>query len=310
MSVEAINTVPRDLLVRYLEHWGPTALRRARRATFAQAYGGPDQGTAEATIRFFARFPGDLRRCWLTVVALAAPNDDLTVRVGAAQAELPAEVGVHLVAGGHEQLPAILRAAGAAGAPVLAYLDAAVGAAPSSSTLAAVAATGRPGETLLLLGPQARAKLDHRRILTDAGFPLVTAVELVGVGTTRLLVFATSLGRSLDAFKEAMWAMDGSAGVRYRDPRDPAAEPVEISPEPPVEPLRRALLHRLAEVGPCSVTELRQFTAAETIYRATDTLTALTGLLDTGEITRDPQPGRLAGDVIIAAGSPEQPARL
>ncbi|GAB2930563.1 hypothetical protein GCM10027280_17570 [Micromonospora polyrhachis] len=309
MPVEAINTVPRDLLVRHLEHWTPTALRRSRRATFAQAYGGSDRGTAEATIRVFARFAGALRGRQLTVVALAAPDEDLTVRVGAAQAELPAEVGVHLVAGDLERMPVTLRAAGAAGAPVLAYLDATVGAAPSADTLAAVAAAGRPGEVLLVLGAQARAELDYRRILADAGFPLVTAVELVDVGATRLLVFATSLGRSLDAFKEAMWAMDGTTGVRYRDPRDPAGEPAAISPEPPLEPLRRTLLDRLTEVGAGSVTELRQFTAAETIYRATDALTALTGLLDAGLITREPQSGRLAGDVIIASRSPEQPAR-
>ncbi|GAB3155700.1 hypothetical protein GCM10027290_52360 [Micromonospora sonneratiae] len=308
MAADPITTVKHELLARQLDGWAPAALRRSRRATFAQVRGGPDDGTAEAAIRVFARHTELLRGRRLTVLALAAPADDLAVRLGADQATLPPEVSVHLVTGDAERLPVALRAASASGAPILGYLDAATGPAPSLGALAAVAG-GRPGEVLLVLGSQARAELDHRRVLAEAGFPLVADVELVdGVAATRpvdggglpqLVVFATTLGRSLDAFKNDLWAVGEGTGARYRDPQDPEAQSVDISPSPQTDPLCRELLSELVRLGPCSVTELRQFTVANTIYRASDTLRAITAMLAAGRVTRTPESGRLAGDVII-----------
>ncbi|MFD0823429.1 hypothetical protein ACFQ0D_35090, partial [Micromonospora zhanjiangensis] len=151
----------------------------------------------------------------------------------------------------------------------------------------------------LLLGDPARTALDPRAVLRERGHPLVTAVELVADGDVELVAFGTSSGRGLDAFKDAMWAVDEFAGVRYRDPRDPAGHLLDVSLTPHPGPLRRELLAHLAATGPGTVTELRSFTGTETVYRPADTNRVLTALLAAGLVTRSPEHGRLAGDVLI-----------
>jgi hypothetical protein len=117
----------------------------------------------------------------------------------------------------------------------------------------------------------------------------------------RLLAFATSHDKSLEAFKNAMWAVDEYAGVRYRDPADPDGHLLDISLKPHPGPLRRELLAHLAATGGCTVTELRRYTLTDTVYRSADTTSALTSLLTAGAVTRDPPTGRLGGDVRITA---------
>ena len=297
-----INVVKRELLVRQIGTWLPATLRRSRRATLAMAYGGPAGSAAEAGLRALSEYADLLRGCRLAVLVLAAPDDDLPVRLGAAQAVLPAEVSVHLVPGDIARLPVALKAAGAAGAPLLAYLDAGSGPAPSAGILAAVAA-GRPAEVLLALGASARVGLAHRDALAEVGLSLVADVELVAEQPTEpeLMVFGTSSGRRLDAFKDAMWAIGGPADVRYRDPGDPGGELMEILPGRYADALRRNILARLAAVGRSSVTELRQFTAAHTAFPAADVNRVLDALLAAGLVTRTPADGRLSGEVVIVA---------
>ena len=301
MSSNQIGAVRRELLVRHLDTWAPATLHRTRRATFAQYYAGVDDGTAEATVRVLAGFSDMMRGCHLTIAVVAVRAGGLAQRLDAVQRELrtPTGLSVHVVPGDLDRLPAVLAAAGAARTPVLAYLDAADGPAPTDATFAALAA-GRPAELLLALGPRARAELDHRTAVRAASFTLAADVELVGDdGTSELIVFATSSGNSLAAFKDAMWAVDGYAGVRYRDPRDPEGHLLDISLHPHPGPLRRQLLAHLA-AGRSSVTELRQFTVGETVYRAGDATRVLTDLLAAGVVTRYPSEGRLGGDVLIS----------
>ena len=74
MSIADVN---RELLVRYLDTWTPTALHGARRATFVQAWTGPaGTGVAEAALRVFAEFADRLRGRRLTVV-LVAPETEI-----------------------------------------------------------------------------------------------------------------------------------------------------------------------------------------------------------------------------------------
>jgi hypothetical protein len=290
MSIADVN---RELLVRYLDTWTPTALHGARRATFVQAWGGPaDAGVAEAALRVFAEFTDRLRGRRLTVVLVAPETGELTGRLDAVQAELgtPAELAVHAVAGEPAaHLAVALKAAGAAGAPLLAYLDGA-GTAPT-------ALTGRPVEALLVA--PAGGWSVQREALRGAGFTLAAGVELVDGADSRLVAFGTSSAKSLEAFKNCLWAVDEYAGVRYRDPTDPEGHLMDISLSPHPGPLRRELLAHLDAVGACSVTELRHFTLTETIFRASDAVRVVTALLSAGAVTRSPERGRLAGDVVI-----------
>src|SRR5258708_4643109 len=146
-----IAEVTRELLVRDLDTWTATALHQARRATFAQAWGGPaDIGLAAAALRVFDQFT--------------------------------------------HRLP------------------------------------GRQPAVVLVAGTQ-----------------------------SRLLAFATSSAKSLEAFKNCLWAVDEYAGVRYRDPGDPEGHLMDISLRPDPGPLRRELLAHLDAAGGCRVTELRHF---------------------------------------------------
>ncbi|SCF29561.1 hypothetical protein GA0074695_5268 [Micromonospora viridifaciens] len=289
MSTDAVL---RELLVRQLDHWLPQALQRSRRATLALAYAESDTPGAEAALRALAGFADRLRGRRLTVLVLAAGGAELPARLGAAEAALPADVAMHVVPGHPERLPVLLKAAGAAGAPLLTVVD---GGDPAPAVLAA-AASGRPAELLLVSG----SGRPLRPALTAAGFPLVSEVELVppGDAPARLLGYASGSDRGLEALKDALWAVGADAGVRYRDP---AGRPVEFTLDPEPGPLRRELLAELARSGPRPVTELRRFAATSTVYRVADANRALDSLLASGAVTREPEHGRLGGDVVITA---------
>ncbi|SCL31759.1 hypothetical protein GA0070616_4326 [Micromonospora nigra] len=280
-------TVARELFVHHLESWLPTAAARVRRAAVALAYAEPVDDAAEAALREVARHAGRLRGCRLTVLVLAG-DADLPARLGAVEATLPAEVTVHLVPGDAARLPVALKAAGAAGAPLLSYVEVAGGAAP----VWAAAATGRPAELLVAARP---AEPPVATGLSDAGFPLVGEVLVGGdAGPARRIALATGSDRSLERFKETLWTLDVVL-------RDPTGRPLPVVPEPDLAPLGAELLAELARSGPRTLTELRRHALTATAYRSTDAARAVTALLDRGTVTRDPAHGRLGGDVLIAA---------
>ncbi len=365
-STDRTAAVKRELLVRYLEAWAPAALHRGRRATYLHGYADADGGqAAEAALRVFAELADMLRGRSLAMVAVAADAPPLQRRLNAVQADLdtPPALMVHVVPGAtDERLAVALKAARAAGAPLLGHLDATAGTPPAMASIAALG-SGRPAELLLVLGrrvlpdlaagrtpavegdrlfgddrwrdvsaqpgPRRYAHLvdRYRSALRDAGFPLVAAVELVagdgelvagtgepvaGDGGSRaaadhddgeLVVFATSLGKSLEAFKNALWAVDEYAGVRYRDPRDVERHLLDIALTPHPGPLRRELLDQVAAVGACTVSDLRRFTLTDTVYRASDATRVLAALVSSGAVSRSPGHGRLGGDVVIAPGA-------
>jgi hypothetical protein len=155
---------------------------------------------------------------------------------------------------------------------------------------------GKPSEMLLVLPPGSSAEAYR------AGWPLFTQVELADSEEPgELLVYATTAGKSLEGFKEALWSVDEFAGVRYRDPGDPERHLIDISLTPHPGPLRRELLAHRAEAGEATVTELRTFALTETVYRAADATRVLHTLVDAGTVTRRPSHGRLGGDVVISA---------
>lgn len=299
MSHDAIATVKRELLVRYLEAWAPSALHRARRVIYAHGYADADGGaSAEAAMRVLAE-QSDLVRG--RELAMLATGNDLTAidaRLKSIQAGSGAGAGlaVHTISGGTDgRLPVGLKAIGAQRVPMLGFLDAAAETeAPAPATVAALAA-GKPAEVIAVLPPGVPAE-PYR-----GGWPLFTRVELaVSDEPGELLVFGATAGKSLEGFKEALWSVDEFAGVRYRDPGDPDRHLIDISLTPHPGPLRRELLAHLSRVGEATVTELRTFALTETVYRAEDATRVLHTLVDAGTVTRRPSHGRLGGDVVIA----------
>jgi hypothetical protein len=202
---------------------------------------------------------------------------------------------VHAVSGGVDSLGVALKAAGAQRVPLLGFLDAASASEPPSPATVAALTAGKPAEMLLVLAPGVSAN-DYRD-----QWPLFTAVELAtGDEPGELLAFGTTSGKSLEGFKDALWAVDEFAGVRYRDPGDPERHLIDISLQPHPGPLRREILAHLERVGTATVTELRTFALTETVYRAADATRVLHTLADSGAVTRQPPHGRLGGDVVIA----------
>ena len=295
----SIATVKREILVRHLEAWAPAALHRARRVVYAHGYADADEGAAaEAAVRVLADQTDLVRGRELSMVAVGEDLSTVAGRLAAAEREVgaPAGFSVHQLTGDTDALvPVGLQAAGATRVPVFGCLDAAGASRPPAPATVAALTAGKPAEVLLVLAPGVPG--DPYR----AAWPLVTAVELAtGAEPGELLIFGTASGKSLEGFKEALWAVDEFAGVRYRDPGDPDRHLIDISLRPHPGPLRRELLAHLRTVGEASVTQLRTFALTETVYRAADTTRVLQTLIEAGAITRRPQQGRLGGDVLIS----------
>jgi hypothetical protein len=296
MSVEGVTD---ELLVRYLDTWVPTALHASRRLTYVQTWpGDADPAAAESVLRVFAEFADRFRGHRLTLLFVAPSVSEAAARIATVEAEVrtPAELSIHAVAGRVEtHLSAVLTAAQAAGAPVFAYVH------TDGDLPVRAVAVGRPAELLALTGAGRAA--ESADVLRAAGFPLVSTVELVADGGTRLLVFGTASLRSLEAFKNALWQLDEYAGVRIRDPHDTDGHLLDISLHPHPGPLRRQVLAFLEHSGPRTVTEIRRFALAETVYRGSDVTEVLTGLIDGGAVTRTPEHGRLGGDTVLSASA-------
>lgn len=273
MAPDPHTAVRRELLVRYLDFWVPAALHGGRPGTYLDrsAYG------PAAALRVIAEFADLLAGHGLTMVI---------------DGPLPADPEIEglRIAVAPEDLVATVRAAGRAA--VLAHLDH-----DPAGELAAALGGARDGELLVVTEA---AGGDLREPLHAAGFRYVVAVELVDTaGTGQLLRFATSTSKSLERFKQELWAVDQYAGIRYRDPVEPDAVPLEISFEPHPGPLRRALLARLAGGGPHTVNELREFALTRTVYQPADVNRVLSPLLARGAVTREPERGRLTGTTLV-----------
>ncbi|RLP86800.1 hypothetical protein [Micromonospora sp. CV4] len=294
MSTDRTTDFLRELLVRQLTTWLPAALHRSRRATIALAWTGDDAGGAEAALRVVAGHADQARGRRVTVLVLADGAADLPTRLGPVEAELPAEVTVHLLPGVPDRLPVAVKAAGAAGSPLFCFVDLPGAVTPKLLT---AASNGRSGEVLLHAGSGARDAL------VAAGFPLVAEVApvLPDGAAAGVVAFGSRSDRSLEAVREALWAVGADLDVRLEDPADPAGTPVDVTGDPDPEPLARELLAELRRSGPRPVTDLRRHALTATVYRASDAIRALDGLLDAGDVRREREAGRLAGDEMITA---------
>lgn len=267
------GSVERDVLVRYLDAWTATVLRSQRGGTYVE-YG----DFASDAFRVFGEFADRLGDHHLDVVVVGRP-----VPAGA-----PDGLGVRGVAE--------LDDVDVAG-PMLAHLSGVASFPPSllrGKAHEVVLTSPEPGE--------------HRSKLRAAGLGCAVVVDLVaGDGGVHVLVFATADSRHVSTFKNELWAVDEFAGIRYRDPRDPEGTLIDISLTPQLLPLRRALLAEVERRGRCTVAELQKFTLLETIYRAEDTVGALTAAVTAGEVTRAPEKGRLTSRTVVSSSATTGP---
>jgi hypothetical protein len=295
----SVSAVKRELLVRHLEAWAPAALHRGRRVVYLHGYADLGEGAAaEAALRVLTEQADLVRGRELTMLAIGDDLSTLAGRLDAVQRSAGESPGliVHTISGGTDARVAVaLKAAGAQRVPLLGYLDAASASEPPAPATVAALTAGKPAEILLALAPG---------ISSDAyvvDWPLSTRVELaIGDEPGELLVFGTTSGKSLESFKDALWAVDEFAGVRYRDPGDPDRHLIDISLSPHPGPLRREMVAHLERVGEATVTELRTFALTATVYRAADATRVLHTLIDSGAVSRRPEHGRLGGDVVIS----------
>jgi hypothetical protein len=253
--------VTHELLVRYLDAWLPAAVPGHRRVTYVDT---GDGESAAAAARVFAEFPDLLARHPLT---MALARSDVAVPAGITVVPATDLSTVDPVFGFLSRLD---------GFPV------------------------RPGvEVLLSLDPAKAAAAV--RSLRKAGLTQVSRVELVDAdGTAQALVFGTASEKSLETFKNDLWALDEYAGIRYRDPIDAEHTLLDISLQPNLRPLRRCLVAHLRS-GPATLAELRAWTLHETIYRSEDATRAVQALVAAHEVTRTPAGGRLSPATVISA---------
>ncbi|MBX6354264.1 MAG: hypothetical protein IRZ05_00240 [Micromonosporaceae bacterium] len=282
-----------ELLVRYLYAWAPAALHHARQVTYLDGY--PSPSSVAAATGVFSELADVLAGHQLTMVL---PDGVPAGPPG----ELPDGLAVRAAG----DLLADLRATRALRGPVLAFLDAG-GRAPAQDLLAALGGA-RAAEILLVRDPNGDPA-GLRASLLAAGFRFAVVVELVAnAGGAQQVFFATSAMRSLERFKDALWAVDEYAGVRYRDPRDGQHPPLDISLEPHVGPLRRALVAYLAtdraarspDARGATVAQLREYALSDTLYRPADVNRALQPLLAAGQVIREPERGRLTPQTVIS----------
>lgn len=131
----------------------------------------------------------------------------------------------------------------------------------------------------------------YRDTLRRAGFSHTLYFEMVDEGGRKLyLIFGTRHELGLKKMKDAMWKVDTSYGVRYRDPKDTQQQTLELELDPDTAPLRR-ILHDYIAASPegRTVPEIKQFTLLDTVYRPEQVITLLRQMRDDGMLTAEPR---------------------
>lgn len=130
----------------------------------------------------------------------------------------------------------------------------------------------------------------YRRALSQAGFQYLLAFELVPrTGQPLYLLFGTNHPLGVKKMKDALWEVDRSYGVGFRDPRDDQEETLFELNEPQLAPLGRLLLPEIAKAGAngCRANDLVNFTLFETVFRKEHVLPTIGVLRDEGKIETD-----------------------
>ncbi|MFK0107888.1 three-Cys-motif partner protein TcmP [Streptomyces sp. NPDC091217] len=147
----------------------------------------------------------------------------------------------------------------------------------------------------------------YRGTLRQAGFTHTLYFEMVDEGGRLLyLLFGTQHELGLEKMKDAMWKVDPSYGVRYRDPRDAKQQMLELELEPNTAPLRRILRDFVSEAPDGrTVLELQRYALLETVYRPTQVIKVVRQLRDSGVVTTGPGAITNKTRVTMATAAPE-----
>ena len=123
----------------------------------------------------------------------------------------------------------------------------------------------------------------YRQGLHDAGFKHVLTFEMTDEGGHSLYqFFGTTNDIAVRKFKDGLWEVDGVAGQRFRDPRDPNQMSFDIL-RPDFTPLADEIVEQLNERDH-NMAELCRYALLETIYKDTHVKPVIDSLLQQRKI--------------------------
>ena len=142
----------------------------------------------------------------------------------------------------------------------------------------------------------------YRNRLLEAGFLHVLQFEMVDENKHSLhQFFGTTSEVAVRKFKDGLWEVDGVAGQRFRDPRDPDQLSVDIS-KPDFFPLRKEILAQLQD-GEKTMEDLCLFALHQTIYREPHVKPIVDVLIEEQKVTKL-QTGRSYKEQVLALAPP------
>lgn len=128
-------------------------------------------------------------------------------------------------------------------------------------------------------------------------------------GQPLYLVYGTGHSSGVDAFKEAMWKVDRSDGMRFDDPRTSAAKQAAMAalqpslfedPDAPDPELLGFIDDVVRDRGSATVQEVAEYLRDETArWRTTHARVAIRFLIEQGRLSREPSGGQLKADTAL-----------
>jgi three-Cys-motif partner protein len=145
----------------------------------------------------------------------------------------------------------------------------------------------------------------YRAALARAGFAHRLQFEVVPrTGQPLYLVFGTGHEAGVEVMKDAMWKVDYSDGMSFRDPRTrgavvPGQLSIEHATDDAQQELQELAIQRL-DRGPATVEQLGQWLLLETAkWRPRDARTVADTLRNEGLVTTQP-PGRITNATLVS----------
>jgi three-Cys-motif partner protein len=149
----------------------------------------------------------------------------------------------------------------------------------------------------------------YRTAILRAGFAYCLPFQVVPrTGQPLDLVFGTSHPRAVEAFKDAMWNVDKSDGMRFSDPRTTVAKQTAMAtiqpslfedPDAPDAELLGFVVDSL-EAGPKTMEQIRDYLLRETArWLPKHAREAIQYLLSEGRLAREPASGRLTKESLL-----------